>query len=293
MAMSVVYTNFGGEIVSENRGGVEREYMPDTQGNTVALLDSSQTKTDTWTYWPYGEVKTRTGTNPTPFTYVGTRGYYADTSTRTYVRARNLRVDHGSWMTVDPLWPFLRAFRYCRSSPTALRDPSGLIVQGVVGFVKVGRGAAPTRTCLPRTALRPLPVKPIGRITCGQGTIFVMGAIALVDLCRWAWTGEEGPFTGVGGAIGRRMFPAIDELPGEGRPGPYEVPPYEWPWPDLPRTFPPVPDPPPWLPRPCGVICNEACTEWSEPHYTLCFEDCHNACVNTPSWMPFEWFWMR
>ena len=74
MAMKVKYTVMNGEILSENRGGVERDYVPDPQGNTIALMDSNQTITDTFNYWPYGELQSRTGTNPTPFRYVGTKG---------------------------------------------------------------------------------------------------------------------------------------------------------------------------------------------------------------------------
>ena len=58
MPMKFRYTVIDGEVVSENRGGVERDYVPDPLGSTVALLDNTQTKTDTFTYWPYGEVKT-------------------------------------------------------------------------------------------------------------------------------------------------------------------------------------------------------------------------------------------
>lgn len=57
MAMSVVYSNFEGEIVHENRGGVERFYVPDTLGSTQALVDTSGATTDTFEYWSYGEEK--------------------------------------------------------------------------------------------------------------------------------------------------------------------------------------------------------------------------------------------
>ena len=128
MAMRVTYTVIDGEIVSENRGGVERDYLPDPQGNVVALLDSTQTKTDTWSYWPYGEVKARTGTTPTPFQYIGTRGYYQDSSTKTYVRARYLDTQKGRWMTEDPIgfdggsW---NLYRYAKCSPVTSVDVSG------------------------------------------------------------------------------------------------------------------------------------------------------------------------
>ncbi len=74
----VTYETVNGEILSETRDGVERDYLPDPLGSTSALLDSSQNKTDTFSYWPYGEVRSRTGSTPTPFGYVGTFGYYTD-----------------------------------------------------------------------------------------------------------------------------------------------------------------------------------------------------------------------
>ena len=54
MAMRVAYTVLDGEIISENRGGVERDYVPDPLGSTVALLDNTQAQTDTFTTWPLG-----------------------------------------------------------------------------------------------------------------------------------------------------------------------------------------------------------------------------------------------
>ncbi len=128
MAMSVTYTNFGGRIVHESRNGVEREYVGDPLGSTVALRDSSFNVTDTWEYWPYGEVAARSGSNPTPFTFVGMLGYYKDILDKLmYVRARYLRTDLGRWLTVDPLWPMQKAYAYVGNRPVAEIDPSGLV----------------------------------------------------------------------------------------------------------------------------------------------------------------------
>ena len=69
MAMSVVYTRINGQIVHENREGVERFYAPDTLGSTVALLDTTGTVTDTFTYWPYGEIASHVGSSVTPLTF--------------------------------------------------------------------------------------------------------------------------------------------------------------------------------------------------------------------------------
>ncbi|MCW5939170.1 MAG: hypothetical protein KF884_03460 [Fimbriimonadaceae bacterium] len=130
MPMKVRYTVVDGEVVSEVRSGVRRDYVTDSLGSTIALVDGAQNVTDTWEYWPYGEVRARTGTTPTPFQFVGTLGYYRDSSRRTYVRARHYRQDLGRWLTVDPLWPALGAYEYCLSAPSQGVDPSGFYESG-------------------------------------------------------------------------------------------------------------------------------------------------------------------
>src|SRR5580700_8775871 len=124
MALSVTYTNFAGGLVYENRGGTASYYVPDTLGSTAQLWDDTGTKTDEWVYWPYGEVRTRTGTTTTPFTFVGTLGYYLDIlGSMIYVRARQLRQALARWQTVDPLWPMRVAYTYAECSPAVLSDP--------------------------------------------------------------------------------------------------------------------------------------------------------------------------
>lgn len=129
MAMRVRYTVLDGELVSEKRSGVERDYVPDPLGSTVALLDNTQAQTDAFTYWPYGEERTRTGTTGTPFRFVGTGGYYRDSSSRIYVRARHFDPVAGRWRAPDPYGsPAAGDSRYCYASdrPTSVVDISGL-----------------------------------------------------------------------------------------------------------------------------------------------------------------------
>ena len=92
MPMKVRYTAIDGEVIAERRSGVRKEYVPDSLGSTVALLDGTQSQTDTFSYWPYGEVS-RTRTTATPFQFVGILGYYQDSASRSYVQARYLRAD--------------------------------------------------------------------------------------------------------------------------------------------------------------------------------------------------------
>ncbi len=180
VAMGTVrYTVLDGEIVSENRNGVIRDYVPDALGSTVALLDNTQTITDTFSYFPSGTVASRTGTTATPFQFVGTKGYHADASGKTYVRARVLEPEKGRWLTEDPIGLagaaklYLRGFRsswpnvplalnygYAENNPVTYRDPSGLAAcqtngGGTVVFpiipVKIppppSKGAIIPRTC--------------------------------------------------------------------------------------------------------------------------------------------------
>jgi hypothetical protein len=89
----VSYLTIDGESVSETRSGVESDYVPDSLGSTIGLLNSNLQLTDTFAYWPYGEIQSRTGTNSTPNQFVGTFGYHRDSSSRNYVRARAQRGD--------------------------------------------------------------------------------------------------------------------------------------------------------------------------------------------------------
>lgn len=125
MPAAVVYTNFGGMLVHENRGGVETEYVNDTLGSLVECRDTSGTKTYDAVYWPYGEIRTSTGTNPSPWAFVGLFGYLRESSARTYVRARYYRQELARWMSVDPLWPRQSPFRYGNNNPANELDPSG------------------------------------------------------------------------------------------------------------------------------------------------------------------------
>jgi RHS repeat-associated protein len=126
---TVRYEVINGRVIAEKRSGVRRLYVPDPLGNTIALLDNTQAKTDTFSFWPYGEQQSRTGTTPTPFQYGGTLGYYHDSASRNYVRKRVLKKDQGRWLTVDPLRLLgigADAYCYCSDRPTVLSDPTGL-----------------------------------------------------------------------------------------------------------------------------------------------------------------------
>ena len=127
---TVRYTVIDGEVIAEKRNGVRSLYVPDPLGSTVALLDNTQAPTDTFSYWPYGENDGRTGTSPTPFQFVGTAGYYRDSGSRNYVRARTLDNQKVRWLAIDPMGyrgGDLNLMRYVQNNPASVRDPSGTI----------------------------------------------------------------------------------------------------------------------------------------------------------------------
>lgn len=121
------YTIIDGEVVHESRAGTQHDYVPDPLGSTVALINSLQTQTDTWAYWPYGEVRAQTGTTSTPFQFVGTLGYYRDSPVKTYVRARYLDRARGRWTTRKPRGAVRTepAYAYVHDSPATAFDLSG------------------------------------------------------------------------------------------------------------------------------------------------------------------------
>ena len=132
MPMKVVYANVNGELLSETRDGVRKLYIPDALGNTVALMDSTGTLTDTFSYFPSGTVASRTGTTPTPFQWVGGQGYYRDNSKRVHVRERNFNVNLGRWAETDPIGfagGDYNLYRYVNNRFVVMTDPSGLQLQ--------------------------------------------------------------------------------------------------------------------------------------------------------------------
>ena len=119
------YTTINGMLVHESRGGVESFYFPDTLGSLTTVRSATGVKTYGAEYWPYGEIQTETGTNPSPWSFVGLLGYLRDTASRLYVRARHYRPGLARWQTVDPLWPEESAYGY-PSDPVTDTDASGL-----------------------------------------------------------------------------------------------------------------------------------------------------------------------
>src|SRR5579872_4997763 len=150
MALKTRYTVVNGEVLSENRGGTIRDYVPDPLGSTVALLDNTQAQQSTFSYWPYGEVKTSSGPTSTPFQFVGTRGYFRDSASKEYVRARYLDTQKGRWLTQDPIGfdaGDYNLYRYVRNRPVTADDPTGTQFAGPGTHINPRKSSTQKRNC--------------------------------------------------------------------------------------------------------------------------------------------------
>lgn len=126
---TVRYTAVNGRVLSENRAGTKRDYISDSLGSTIALVDNAQARTDTWTYWPYGETRGRTGATGTPYQFVGGSGYYQDSGSRALAGTRYFDLTTGRWTSLDRL-AFrsgdFNLYRYAEDMPNTYIDPTGM-----------------------------------------------------------------------------------------------------------------------------------------------------------------------
>jgi RHS repeat-associated protein len=144
-----------GEVVGHVKGSEKRDYIVDPLGSVVAYLNSSQTLTDQFEYWPYGELITEVESEVQLFLWVGSLGYFRDSDLRTYIRAREYRQDVGSWMQLDPLWPKEMGYAYSINNPFSVVDPSGTQRKTLPPKDKRGRFYVPTGTQVVRALQRP------------------------------------------------------------------------------------------------------------------------------------------
>lgn len=118
-----------GNLISQNRFGVESQYHFDPQGSTLALTDDNQQVTDTYAYSAFGEVTFHTGSTVNPLQFIGRKGYYRDDIMGEYlVRARQLSSQYGRWLSFDPenaMQTLSNVFWYGENNPTNYVDPSG------------------------------------------------------------------------------------------------------------------------------------------------------------------------
>lgn len=102
-------------------------YHYDNIGSTVALTGPTGAQTDRIEYDPYGTVTFRTGTNDTPFLYVGQLGVQQEANGLHYMRARYYSTELRRFLNADPIGfaGGLNWYAYAGGNPVMLVDPSG------------------------------------------------------------------------------------------------------------------------------------------------------------------------
>lgn len=129
MPLTSRVTSGARRLVAETRSGTRCYHQHDALGSTIALIDSSANVTDTYRYWPYGEVSAATGSTETPFKFCGAWGYHTDKTGRCYVRRRMLNAKLSRWQSVDAVWPRQPSYCYVGNSPLSHIDPTGLYIE--------------------------------------------------------------------------------------------------------------------------------------------------------------------
>src|ERR1700722_5393386 len=128
MSMKVVYTVIGGQVAAEDRGGTRSRYVGDILSSTLALLNTSQAVSDSWSYWPNGETTRLLGNTPVNLLFVGGDSCRQDSTSKTYMQSRILDTAKAKWMTQDGIG-FASGdenfYRYVFNSPTTFTDPTG------------------------------------------------------------------------------------------------------------------------------------------------------------------------
>ena len=116
-----------GSMVSQRRDSITTFYHHDALGSTLALTNSSETVTDSYRFYAFGETLTSSGSTTNPFRYVGNLGYYneGDISLQ-YLRARYYQPSTGRFVSVDLTRNGVNWYVYAHGNPVTEVDPSGL-----------------------------------------------------------------------------------------------------------------------------------------------------------------------
>ncbi|MEV6810506.1 RHS repeat-associated core domain-containing protein, partial [Streptomyces sp. NPDC051129] len=140
-----------GNLVSMRSGGSSQYYLTDAQNSVIGLVDTSGKRTAMYTYGPYGEPRTNTGTQQ-PFRYTSA---YLDPAGLYKMGARYYDPNLGRFTQPDPSGKESNPYLYTAGDPINNTDPTGLFswsdaldigsdVFGVVTGCLSGIGAAST-----------------------------------------------------------------------------------------------------------------------------------------------------
>jgi RHS repeat-associated protein len=134
-AMGTIYYTRGpqGELLGQRTPAGRYYYLYDGLGSTVALTDSAGNVVNRYSYDPYGNVTSTSGTVANPWRFGGSYGAYTDAATGLVkIGQRYYDPGFGRWTQRDPLGAG-NPYAYTNCNPVNGTDPSGLISLACIG----------------------------------------------------------------------------------------------------------------------------------------------------------------
>jgi RHS repeat-associated protein len=172
-----------GTLVAENTASTSYYYLFDGQGSVIGLVNSSGTLVDTYSYDPYGVVRTHTGTVANPFGYIAG---YTDTTGLVKFGARYYDPTSGRFTQPDPSGQESNLYAYVGCNPVNAVDPSGLSASGcakaIIGEVAASLGLVGTAIGIVASLALELPSVGLSTVLGVASTLgFIGSAYGVVD----------------------------------------------------------------------------------------------------------------
>ncbi len=113
--------------LSGRRSSTSSFYHGDALGSTRSQTSSSQSVTDTKRYDAFGMLIASSGSNPTPFGFVGGSQYQTDADSGLMLLGhRYYDASIGRFISRDPAYAGTNYYAYCENNPLGHTDPTGL-----------------------------------------------------------------------------------------------------------------------------------------------------------------------
>ncbi|MEJ7791974.1 MAG: DNRLRE domain-containing protein [Gaiellaceae bacterium] len=142
------------QLISQRTPSGNYYYLLDGVGSVAALTDTAGNTAATYSYEPFGKLKSSTGTVTNPYRWLGGLGVYHDTATGLYkMGTRNYDVALGRFGQVDPVaGGAANSYDYAAQDPINKVDTDGMkVTPGAgIGGGWVSAGGAGGRPCRPK-----------------------------------------------------------------------------------------------------------------------------------------------